>query len=47
MNYINELLAYQIEGLIILSHSIDSKTLSELNIPIVSIEREDKYISSV
>ena len=47
MNYIKELMAYQIEGLIILSNSIDSKTLSELNIPIVSIEREDKYISSV
>lgn len=47
MNYINELMAYQIEGLIILSHSIDSKTLSNLNVPIVSIEREDKYISSV
>ena len=40
-------MAYQIEGLIILSHSIDSKTLSNLNIPIVSIEREDNYISSV
>ena len=47
MNYIKELMAYQIEGLIILSNTIDSKTLSELNIPIVSIEREDKYISSV
>ena len=47
MNYIKELMAYQIEGLIILSNTIDSKTLSELSIPIVSIEREDKYISSV
>ena len=47
MNYINELMAYQIEGLIILSHSIDSKTLSNLNIPIVAVEREDNHISSV
>ena len=47
MNYINELMAYQIEGLIILSHSIDTKTLSKLNIPIVAVEREDNHISSV
>ena len=46
-NYIQELLAYKIEGLIILSHTIPSKELSKLGIPIVSIEREDKYICSV
>lgn len=45
--YIQELLAYQIEGLIVLSHTIPSKELSELPIPIVSIEREDLFVSSV
>ena len=45
--YIQELLAYKIEGLIVLSFTIPSKELSELQIPIVAIEREDKYICSV
>lgn len=45
--YIQELLAYKIEGLIILSHTIPSKELAELQIPIVTIEREDRYVSSV
>lgn len=47
IKYIKELMAYKIEGLIMLSHSIDSLTLKELEIPIVAIEREDKFISSV
>lgn len=45
--YIKELLSYKIEGLIILSHTIPSKELSELQIPLVAIEREDQYICSV
>lgn len=45
--YIEELLAYKIEGLIILSHTIPSKELSGLQLPIVTIEREDKYVCSV
>ena len=45
--YIQELMAYQIEGLIVLSHTIPSKELADLKIPIVTIEREDLYISSV
>lgn len=45
--YIQELLAYKIEGLIILSHTIPSKELAELGIPIVTIEREDEYVCSV
>lgn len=45
--YIQELLAYKIEGLIILSFTIPSKELSDLHIPIVTIEREDQYVSSV
>lgn len=45
--YIQELLAYKIEGLIILSHTIPSKELAELQIPIVTIEREDQYVCSV
>lgn len=47
LQYIKELMSYKIEGLIILSHTVDSKKLKELNIPIVAIEREDNYISSV
>ncbi len=45
--YIQELMAYKIEGLIVLSHTIPSKELSELHIPIVTIEREDLFVSSV
>ncbi len=45
--YISELLAYQIEGMIILSHTISSRELAEYNIPIVTIEREDRYVCSV
>ena len=45
--YIRELLAYKIEGLIILSHTIPSKELAELQLPIVTIEREDQYVCSV
>ena len=45
--YIKELMAYKIEGLIILSHTIPSKELAELQLPIVTIEREDRYVCSV
>ncbi len=45
--YIEELLAYQIEGLLILSHTIPSDQLARLQIPIVTIEREDQCVSSV
>lgn len=45
--YIEELLAYKIEGLIILSHTIPSEELCALGIPIVTIEREDKHVCSV
>ena len=45
--YIQELLAYKIEGLIVLSHTIPSKELASYNIPIVTIEREDQYTCSV
>ena len=41
--YIQELLAYKIEGMIILSHTIPSIELASYNIPIVTIEREDQY----
>ena len=44
-NYIQELLAYKIEGMIILSHTISSKELASYQIPIVAIEREDQYIN--
>ena len=45
--YIQELLAYKIEGLIVLSHTIPSRELADLHIPVVAIEREDQFISSV
>lgn len=45
--YIQELLAYKIEGLIVLSHTIPSEELASYNIPIVTIEREDEYTCSV
>lgn len=45
--YIQELLAYKIEGMIILSHTIPSQELAASNIPIVTIEREDMYVNSV
>lgn len=45
--YIKELLAYKVEGLIVLSHTIPSMELASYGIPLVSIEREDSYISSV
>ena len=45
--YIQELLAYKIEGMIILSHTIPSEELASYNIPIVTIEREDQHTCSV
>lgn len=45
--YIQELLAYKIEGMIILSHTISSEELASYQIPIVTIEREDKHVCSV
>ena len=45
--YIDELLAYQIEGLIVLSHTLSSEKLASYHIPIVAIERESMHISSV
>lgn len=45
--YIQELLAYNIEGLIVLSYTLSSKELAGLQIPVVTIEREDQYVCSV
>lgn len=45
--YISELLAYKIEGMIVLSHTIPSSELASYDIPIVTIEREDKNVCSV
>lgn len=45
--YIQELLAYNIEGLIVLSFTLPSEELADLQLPIVTIEREDKYVCSV
>ena len=45
--YINELLSYKIEGLIVMSNRLPSQELASLPVPIVGIEREDRFISSV
>ncbi len=45
--YIEELMAYKVEGLIIMSHVLSSEELAAYKIPIVGIEREDLHISSV
>lgn len=45
--YIQEMMAYKIEGLIIMSHTIPSRELAALQIPVVTIEREDEFVSSV
>ncbi|MDD5900251.1 MAG: substrate-binding domain-containing protein [Lachnospiraceae bacterium] len=45
--YLQELLAYKIEGLIVLSHTISSDELASYNIPIVTIEREDSNVNSI
>lgn len=45
--YIQELLAYNIEGLIVLSHTISSGELASYNLPVITIEREDQYTCSV
>ena len=45
--YIQELLSYKIEGMVILSHTIPSRELASYNLPIVTIEREDQFVSSV
>lgn len=45
--YINELLAYNIEGMIMISRTIPSKELASYGIPMVAVEREDKYICSI
>lgn len=41
--YIQELLAYKIEGLIVLSHTLPSLELASLPIPVVAVEREDHH----
>lgn len=45
--YMQELLAYKIEGLIVLSHTIPSKELASYHLPVVTIEREDHYVNSI
>lgn len=45
--YLDELLAYNIEGLIVMSHHLSSEELASFGIPVVGIEREDEHICSV
>ena len=45
--YIDELMAYQIEGLIVLSHTLSSEKLASYQIPVIAIEREAEHICSV
>lgn len=46
-SYIKELLAYEIEGMIVLSHTLSSEELASFGIPVVTIEREDRATNSV
>lgn len=46
-NYINELLAYKIEGLIVLSHTLTSEQLAAYHVPVVTIERESEHVCGV
>lgn len=46
-SYIKELLAYEIEGMIVLSHTLPSEELASFGIPVVTIEREDRATNSV
>ena len=45
--YLEELMAYKIEGLIVMSYTLPSEELAAFPVPVVSIEREDRFISSV
>ena len=45
--YIEELIAYQVEGLIVMSFTLSSEELSHLPVPVVTIEREDLHVCSV
>lgn len=45
--YVEELMAYNIEGLIVMSHVIPSSEFAEYGIPVVGIEREDVHMSGV
>lgn len=45
--YLDELMAYKIEGLIVLSHTFSSEDLASYHIPVVAIEREAEHICSV
>ena len=44
---LNELMAYNVEGLLVISRTIPSSSLANLPIPVVTIEREDQYVNSV
>lgn len=46
-DFITELISYRVEGLIVLSHALTSEELASNPFPVVGIERESAYISSV
>ena len=45
--YIHELMAYKIQGLIVLSNTISSEELASYKLPVVTIERECDHVCSV
>jgi len=47
MQYLDELMAYKIEGLIVLSNTISSEELASYKLPVVTIERECDHVCSV
>ena len=47
MQYLDELMAYKIEGLIVMSHTLPSEKLASYKVPVIAIEREAEHICSV
>ena len=47
MQYLDELMAYKIEGLIVMSHTLPSEKLASYKIPVIAIEREAEHVCSV
>lgn len=44
---LKELLAYQVDGLVVISHTLPSMELASLGVPVVVIDREDFHVDSV
>ena len=45
--YIRELMEHNVRGLIVLSHTLPSAELAACGLPVVAVEREDRFVCSV